>query len=500
MNVRELAVSLGLDVDHSGFAEAEGLIHKLTSGFMGAVAAIGAVALGIAEVTRETAEHGKEVLESAERIGVATDKLQELQYAARMSGIGDGQLEFALRNIGRAARAAAAGGGQAAFVFQRMGVTVQELRSLRPDQVLEKLSTAFSKLPSGFEKSNAALSLFGRNGSAMIPFLNKLGEEGKQLFADALASGNVLTEAQLKAADAFINAQRRFNEVMRGLRNALGTPFLSALTGVINQFARWVSEHRKIIVSGMVKFVQILTTVFVGLWHAVEFVVRLFKSFGAEAKAIITGMGILKLAMMAPWMAFLVVLGLVADDFRAFVTGHRSLIGVMLLAGRTLANAWKQSFADMFKPLTDAWTTIKKNWDEFKAAPLTFLLTQVDALFAHFQAVLDKYMPNGFWQWVLGNNTKETERKSSHGGRQTDDELTPKPSAWGTARAIGESYVLLKILDIKEMAGLPGRLMDALNSSTTTGGVPFAGANASMARGGGRSRRQHRLGQPRHAR
>src|SRR5262249_15298172 len=128
---------------------------------------------GVALIGRDIVEFGARMLESAARIqevaaqvGLATSSLQELQFAARQSGISSEELQTSLARFSRAIGEAASGNDVAIKAFHNLGVGILDagghLRST--ESILNDVADAIEKIEDPAKRTAAEVELFGRSG------------------------------------------------------------------------------------------------------------------------------------------------------------------------------------------------------------------------------------------------------------------------------------------------------------------------------------------------
>lgn len=104
-----------------------------------------------------------------------------------------------------------------------LGIPLDEFKSLRPDEQLERVAKALSGFEDGAAKSAVAVALFGKQGAELMPFLNDLADFGRNPF---------ITDEQIAAVDAFSKQSDIAHGRMRQLAQvalAQSVPALSAL-------------------------------------------------------------------------------------------------------------------------------------------------------------------------------------------------------------------------------------------------------------------------------
>lgn len=193
-----------------GLDGAAGSIKNFAAGFFslqglvgGVVAGLGVSSLvdGLSRVLDVTGE----LVDTADRLGVTTDALQELRFAAGQSGVGADQLDTALTKLSTKLGEFASGGKEATDAFTKLGLASQlnsgELQTT--DQVLEAVAGKLSEFSTTAEASAAAADLFGdRLGPKLVGFL-RTGQDGiRSLREDARNLGIVMSSELVAQSEA----------------------------------------------------------------------------------------------------------------------------------------------------------------------------------------------------------------------------------------------------------------------------------------------------------
>lgn len=200
----------------SGWGKSFGAIGSTISS---AFAGIGsAVATGIAASVKTFADVGSAVNDMAARTGLSAKQVQELGFAAKQSGADMDDLE-------KAAKAFVKGGGNIAQ-FEAMGESIAAISD-----------------PS--ERARAALDAFGKSGTKLIPMFAEL----KSLKASSNAIGPILTDAEVKTADALGDSFSALKESVSRLMQSIGAAFgpqlksiLDTMIGMVSSLARSIKE------------------------------------------------------------------------------------------------------------------------------------------------------------------------------------------------------------------------------------------------------------------
>lgn len=254
--ISALRVDLGINTAQfsSGLGQAEGRLGKfgkIAGTAFAAVAAAGAaaaVALGYA--VKQAADHADQLSKTAQKIGVATEALSRLEWAAKLSDVSLEQLSTGLGRLSRNMLDVASGTtGPAKVAFDALGIAVTDATGqLRAsDEVFAEIAEKFSLMEDGSTKTALAMSLLGRSGAEMIPLLN-MGSKGlADMAAESDRLGQTISTETGRAAEEFNDNLTRLNAVMGGLVNRIMAdvvPGLADLTATLAdpQFQKAASD------------------------------------------------------------------------------------------------------------------------------------------------------------------------------------------------------------------------------------------------------------------
>lgn len=174
------------------------------------------------------ADTGSELHDMADRTGIAADRLSELKFAAEQSGASIGDVEKAIR------------------FMQKQGLDPAKL---------EEFGKALWALKDPNLRAAAALKLFGKAGTSILPMLKEL----PALTAMARATGNVLSPEQARSADDLGDAWGRLKAAMSGVVNQVGaamapafTAILDVMTPLVAGLAFFIKANQMLVVVGAV--------------------------------------------------------------------------------------------------------------------------------------------------------------------------------------------------------------------------------------------------------
>lgn len=194
-----------------------------------------AIGLGLAGgavfgLASSTAQLGDDVAKTADKLGIGTDELQELRYAAERSGIAtpgfDNSLEKMTKNIGLAL----AGTGAQKDALDALGLSADDLATMLPEEALGLIADRMQGVATQAEKAALANDIFGRSGIGMLNMLRDGSSGLDELREAARRTGYVLSEEAARDAEVFQDTLLDTQLTMKGLKNTVGAELMPVVT------------------------------------------------------------------------------------------------------------------------------------------------------------------------------------------------------------------------------------------------------------------------------
>jgi hypothetical protein len=252
-----------------------------------------------------TVEGMANVARVAGYLGISTNALEELRYAAKKSGISVDTLDDSLKELQIRAVDAKSGTGEAAEAFQYLGMSSTDAngRMREPLELLSEVADRLKTLPTQSERIWVLDSMLGDQGAEMLKMLEGGSDGIKKMRHEAKELGVSLDkEAALSAKD--------FSETVVKLKaglEALIKPLILALLPALKGFA-----HAASFLGGILSNIFSKTTI----------LQTAFASLGAVLGVI----AIKSIIAFAPFFGFaLLIAGLILlidDLWNAFIGGE----------------------------------------------------------------------------------------------------------------------------------------------------------------------------------
>jgi hypothetical protein len=215
----------------NSFSKVTGIVTK----FAGAFSAAFAVSRGIQgfnEFTDRVDRLGK----TSNKLGITTQALSRLGYAAELSGVSQEKLALGLQMLARNSAEAAEGTGLAKDAFKALGISAEELVKLSVDQQFKLIANAFEGVANQSQKVSLAMDIFGRSGAELINTM-KGGAASLDEFAEASDNvGNTIDQDVANQVQDFNDNMTALQARIDSLGRSLGGPIVEGLNNLFDLF------------------------------------------------------------------------------------------------------------------------------------------------------------------------------------------------------------------------------------------------------------------------
>lgn len=245
-------------------------IAKMSAALL-AIASAAAVSSFFA-ITKGFADAGDEAATTATKLGITTQELQKMRFAADMLDVSNETLDQGMGKLSRSIVMASKGAKDQVKALRLLGYTEKQIRSGKIS-----VTEATTKLAARMEdetkaKSNAIIAntLFGKSYLEMMPMLKAGGGAIAELAAEAERLGLVMDEQAIKSAEQYDDANKRLQYSLMGVRNAIGAQLIPLLNPLINGLKDWIVANRELIAQKFTDFILALSAALKDInWRAV---------------------------------------------------------------------------------------------------------------------------------------------------------------------------------------------------------------------------------------
>lgn len=336
MIVRELLTKLGYDLKDAPFRKYEAQVQAFKHGAIAVAAVASAAGAAVFGVVKSAANYGEHLLVTSQKLGIAIDTLQRLQFAAKLANVGNDELAVSLRFLSKNIDEARHGSKEAQKSFKRLGIDPKTAKV--NEDLLERMAQGFINLKDPAAQIAVAQQLLGRSGSNLLPLLKEGPEAMRKYFKEAGRFG-LVTEEDAKLADEFNDNIERLTLGMGMLKNRIGLALMPAMEKALVRFLDWYDVNRKIIEQRTAAVFTAVSNALSRLWRIVKAgygaVERLVEAMGGFDKAaarlgpVGIALGVILGAINPVTIAVVglsAVIALLADDFLSFKEGQRHVL------------------------------------------------------------------------------------------------------------------------------------------------------------------------------
>ena len=257
MNLMELVSYI--TVDKSGFdkgisqatADAKGFAEKidkvagkvktaLTAAF--SIAAVKKLGDAILQLANDTAEYGDRIDKQSQVLGMSRKAYQEWDYILGQNGVSIDSMSTAMKTLNSNILSAADGTEESANAFEQLGLFINDIIDLNPEDQFEAVVRALQKMPAGAQKSALAVKIFGKAGLDLLPLLNSDSASIDELKKRAQELGIIMSDDAVDASVAYGDALDDLKRAFTGIKNAVGVTLLPALTRAVNRIATFAGK------------------------------------------------------------------------------------------------------------------------------------------------------------------------------------------------------------------------------------------------------------------
>lgn len=213
-------------------------------------------AIGFAAIGRQIVEWASSLQDSADALDINVEALQELNYAFGQSGTSAQKVEAGLSKLTQQMAAAKDGNKEALKSFVELGVTLEQIKNLSPDQVLMLMADGLRDAHDPAAALDAVLDLLGKSGRRMAAGMRegaegiaKLREEASKLDAGSVAAldqaGDLMSRFGTSAKVLLSKFGVGLVHAVNPFRTMGGNPSSAAPTAAELNSAQSAAEARK---------------------------------------------------------------------------------------------------------------------------------------------------------------------------------------------------------------------------------------------------------------
>ncbi len=197
---------------------------------------------GLGAAVKSAVDDAGRLVDVSSKLGIGVGPLEQLELAAKTSGVEAQTLHNALSKlqakIGEAAR------GEAAAVkdFEAMGVSWRELAASSPDDAFAQVAERIGSMTDAYQRADAAQQLFGKGGKELIPLMRDFRGEMDLAGGALVRFGDEAVQRLDAAGDSWERLKASVasgfkSDVVRAAEARAGENVFGNLANLLNPFA-----------------------------------------------------------------------------------------------------------------------------------------------------------------------------------------------------------------------------------------------------------------------
>ena len=178
----------------------------------------------------------------AARLGMTYGEFAGLSLAADLAGVSMDTIGAASQKAEIAFARAAAGSATATAAFAGLGLSVEQLNGMSAADRFDAIASAIAALPTEAQRAAAAVQIFGKSGSELLPLFAGGAEGIAAARAEAERLGLTLTNAQGQDVEAMNDSFTMVAKSIEGVVQQVVAYLAPAITAISEQFTTLVGD------------------------------------------------------------------------------------------------------------------------------------------------------------------------------------------------------------------------------------------------------------------
>jgi hypothetical protein len=230
------------------FKAADSAVTSLSSSVKGAFTGMGAMFAGlgaagaiggIVALTNSAMDNIGALKDQSDAMGITTEALSRLQYAAQFAGVDAESLNASLGKMLNNISEARSGAGAAAEAFATLGLDAAQLAQQSPDEAFKTIADAMKGIENPAQRVQLAMDIFGKSGKGLIPIL-KGGADGlseMETAADKL--GVTVSSVDAETVDRAGDALGNVWQMVKGIGNSIAIQLSPLIEDASDNLTEW---------------------------------------------------------------------------------------------------------------------------------------------------------------------------------------------------------------------------------------------------------------------
>jgi len=221
----------------------------------------------------------------ADSLGITTEALAGLRRASELSGVGADKLDKSLLRMQRRISEAADGSLLARDNLRQMGLSLDEIRGLSPEEQFIKVASAIRGVADQTDRTRLAFDTFGRDGAKVLKIVEKGAAATRSEIAKAAELGLAPSREDAAKVEAANDAIADMKSAFLGIANTVAinvAPSIVNIAGNIQALGQRVRGFVEFASPLLRQFGGLFQTIFSQAWETVRTVFELIGVAGGN--------------------------------------------------------------------------------------------------------------------------------------------------------------------------------------------------------------------------
>lgn len=228
-----LTLKFATGIKDAAKAAAGFTVKSLKAAAVGATAALSGMAAAAIKAANDTAAAGDNIDKASQRVSMSREAYQEWDFILSQNGASIDGLETGMKKLITQITTATEKGGDAAGTFELLGISMDELQTMSPEETFEKVVAGLQGVEDETQKAALANELFGKSGVDLMPLLNATAEGTEKLKQEAHDLGMIMSDEAVDAAVSYTDAVDKMKRSFSGITRNISAELLPGFQKIV---------------------------------------------------------------------------------------------------------------------------------------------------------------------------------------------------------------------------------------------------------------------------
>ena len=201
-----------------------------------------AAAAGIALYVRQSLQAIDVTAKVSDKLGIATEALEGLRFAAKLSGVEISTFDMGLQRFVRRIAEAGQLTGEAKAAIKELGLVATDFVKLAPEEQMYAIADAMENVALQGDRVRLGMKLFDSEGVALINTLSGGSQKLREMQKEARRLGITFTRDAAAKVEKANDAITKFKLSLRGAANLIAIAVSPKIKEMADRLTEWVVE------------------------------------------------------------------------------------------------------------------------------------------------------------------------------------------------------------------------------------------------------------------